>query len=217
MAGYGQERQALSKTILVDLDCPVYPFIEHMAIMLVAHRFTPYDSMQLMDMYKTWNVWEDWGIPKGEFDMLWTKWVEDGTFYSGRVTDSKWLEPVPGARDALWELSDHDWKIHILTSRLNHPGHYEKTITSTMGWLQKTGIPFHGITFVEEDKSFIEADVIVDDKPEHLYESLCPERYLYPAKHNTNARNEGEFAVLDRTNPWPDLVATLCYDEDVNE
>ena len=204
----------MSKTILVDMDGPVYPWVEHMAIMLVAHGFTQYDSVQLMDLYKSWNIWDDWGIPKGEFDLLWDRWIQDGTFYSGRITKDKWLEPVPGAREGMWKLHDAGWEIHIVTARLDRPGHQSKSIISTIEWLKKCVVPYDTITFVNADKSMIEADAILDDKASHLTESLCPERYLFPAKHNTNDRQEEEYMTLDRENPWADLVATLCYDED---
>ena len=202
----------MSKTLLVDLDGPVYPFVEHAAIMLRSHQYTSLDAQQLMDLYHTWDFWADWGIPRAQFFHHWEDWIRDGTFYSGQITPDKWLEPVPGSREALWQLKDAGWNIHILTARLDMAGLETEAVTSTAEWLRKTHIPYDGLTFVKSDKSWFDADAILDDLPRHLTESMCPERYLFPAKHNVKDMDEEEYVLLNRENPWPDLVATLCYD-----
>ncbi|KKM23161.1 hypothetical protein LCGC14_1618070, partial [marine sediment metagenome] len=95
------------KTILVDLDNVVYDWVQSMADWLRTNNAV-HPSRYLVDEYRSWEVWEDWGIPKGEFMRWWRLGIETGVIYAqGKL--------IPGAQNALWALSDAEWDIHIAT------------------------------------------------------------------------------------------------------
>ena len=65
------------KLILIDLDGVVYNWIEAMVDMMEYNDVVPLER-DLMSEHKTWEVWEDWGISKGEFHRWWRLGVEEG-------------------------------------------------------------------------------------------------------------------------------------------
>lgn len=74
------------------------------------------------------------------------------------------LEPMPGASEALWALSDSGVHIHIITSRFVVHGQHSRVIADTAQNLEDLNIPFRGITF-EADKKQVNADLYIDDAP----------------------------------------------------
>jgi uncharacterized HAD superfamily protein len=54
------------------------------------------------------------------------------------------LEPIPGAADALGELSDMGYEIAVITGRP------PRTAAGSEAWLRSNDIPYHDLTFVDK-------------------------------------------------------------------
>lgn len=194
--------------ILVDLDNVVYDWTRAIAEFLeingafrsrdlrarLTERVGEYVSTEdnvtyAMQLYSQWAVWDDWGIPKGEFMRWWRLGVEQGWVYG--------LGPeIPGARRALWKLSDAEWHIHIATSRLTKFGLHDKIAENTARWLRDHNIPYRDLSLVS-DKKRILADAIVDDKAENMNNYVHKRVFHFGAPHN------------DSTLIWDDIVGAL--------
>ena len=168
------------RTILVDLDHVVYDWVPAMALWLYSNGASQGQSIDdLVKSYSKWEVWDDWGIPKGEFDRWWRLGIEAGEIYGkGGV--------IPGARDALWKLNDAEWDIHLATNRLTKFGLHDQIVINTANWLRDNNIPYRQLSLVS-DKMNIFADAIVDDRTDNMdldiHGGLI---FLFPANHNTN-------------------------------
>jgi hypothetical protein len=194
--------------ILVDLDNVVYNFINVMAVIVSTYLRPDYDPNQLVQLYRSWEIWEDWGIPKGQFDLVWERGIRDGAIY-GAADGNPAAAPIEGAREALWTLSDAEWHIHLVTSRLNKFRLHDQVVENTVQWLKGWGIPYRSLSFTE-DKHAITGQAIVDDKASHLIGHPADNRFLFPAAHNTDDRIETpEYTVLSEDFPWDELVETL--------
>lgn len=162
--------------ILVDLDNVVYDWCKTMAQWLDLNGVI--DQDEAMASYSQWAVWEDWNIPKGEFVRWWRLGIEKGWIYG--------LGPeIPGARDALWKLSDAEWHIHIATSRLTKFGLHDKVVENTASWLREHNIPYRDLSFVSDKKRLL-ADAIVDDRFDNCSETAHRRIFHFAAPHNSS-------------------------------
>lgn len=185
--------------VLVDLDNVVYPFASVMASVISGSTEVNQSPESLMKLYKSFEIWDDWGIPKGVFDFLWERAIQQGYMWG---TEMK-VSPISGAQTGLWKLSDAEWHVHIVTSRLNKFRLHDIAVQNTVKWLATWSIPYRSLSFTD-DKSFIQGDVIIDDQINHLAEHPAPIKLLYPAPHNES---------LDRI---PDGVQRLTSDPDLS-
>ena len=74
------------------------------------------------------------------------------------------LNPVPGASEALWRISDAGVRIRIVTHRLVVNFAHAAAVSDTVNWLDDKRIPYRDICFVR-DKAEVGADIYVDDSP----------------------------------------------------
>lgn len=74
------------------------------------------------------------------------------------------LEPVQGASEALWRLSDAGVRIRVITHRLVVNFSHRAAVSDTVSWLDEQRIPFRDICFVR-DKAEVGADLYLDDSP----------------------------------------------------
>ena len=164
--------------ILVDLDNVVYDWCYSMAEYLFINGAVNATPEVMMKKYKTWEVWDDWGIPKGEFLRWWRLGIEEGRIYG--------MGPeIEGARDALWRLSDAEWHIHIATSRLTKFGLHDKIVENTAQWLRDHNIPYRDLSFTSNKKA-IRADAIVDDRVDNMSKHMHAYRFTFAAPHNNS-------------------------------
>lgn len=106
---------------------------------------------------QTWNYWEEWGMPKGEWFNWFRRGVEAGIIWAHG-------DAVEWAQPGLWLLSDLEYHIRLCTMRLNHFNLHAQAITSTASWLDKTNIPYRSLSFVgTEGKAGLDGEVLVDD------------------------------------------------------
>jgi 5'(3')-deoxyribonucleotidase len=208
------------KVILIDLDNVVYDWVQAMAYWLYKNKVFNFTGRILefpegkvrefikgkdlvvptaMHLYKSWEVWEDWGIPKGEFIRWWRLGIEQGVIYAKGYI-------IHGAREALWQLSDAEWDIHIATNRLTKFGLHDKIVENTVSWLRDNNIPYRQLSFVS-DKKVIFADAIIDDRKDNMdwsgdFHGHC---FPFPANHNTD-RGVTE---LEQKLAWKQIVEAL--------
>ena len=186
---------SLKPVIIVDLDHVVYDFVLSMAFWLADNGVLTNPNKAAYQS-KGWKVWEEWGMSEGEFMRWWRLGVEAGWVYAEGT-------PIPGARDALWKLSDANWDIHIATMRLNKFGLHHAIIGNTIDWLKTHNIPYRQLSFVS-NKTTLWADAIVDDVeanmgPAHLL------HYLFPANHNQTH----QVGPDERRKAWENIVEEL--------
>ncbi len=143
--------------INIDLDNVVYDFSKAMKgyAEFVLDRELPQSTQ--------WAIWEDWGIPRGAFDFLFRRGVEEGFIW--RTGDV-----IPGAIEGLWELSDQEFHIRLLTTRLTSKFSHDLAVSHTVEWLKENAIPYRSLAFIGggESKSNYEAIALLDDNVENI-------------------------------------------------
>lgn len=164
------------KSILVDLDGVVYDWVHTMAWWLKNNGALTKPVQELIESYSTWEIWDDWGIPEGEFMRWWRLGIEEGVIYKKGYD-------IDGARRALWQLSDAEWDIHIATSRLTKFGLHDSIVENTAYWLRENNIPYRSLSFTDR-KSEILADAIVDDNLINFGGAGHGVQFLFGAPHN---------------------------------
>ena len=100
-----------------------------------------------------------WGITEEQFADLHRVAVRNGMFRAMPVFD--------GAAEALWELSDADVHIRVITHRLVTKQLHQVSVTDTVTWLDSHNIPYRDVCFVA-NKSKVDADVYLDDAPHNI-------------------------------------------------
>lgn len=184
--------------ILVDLDNVVYDWVNSMAVWMFNHGATDGRlPSELMEIYDTWAVWNDWDIPEGEFMRWWRLGIEEEIIYATGLL-------IPGARSALWRLSDAEWDITIATSRLTKFGLHDKILANTASWLRDNNIPYRNILFTNNKKS-IKSDAIVDDRSDNMDTEAHGKTFLFPANHNQDRRVTPREQIL----AWQHIVDDL--------
>jgi 5'(3')-deoxyribonucleotidase len=183
--------------IIIDLDNVVYDFVRSMAQHLRYSGAVDYPVDELMLKYKNWSFWEDWNIPKGEFMRWWRLGVEDGSIYGEGPL-------IPGARNAMWRLSDAEWHIIIATSRFNLFGMHDTVAMNTVRWLREENIPYRELMFTGS-KTLVQADAIVDDRADNMNRNNHGATFHFPAAHHT-----GEFVSEEYMEDyWASIVKEL--------
>lgn len=74
------------------------------------------------------------------------------------------LNPIAGASEALWRMSDAGIRIRIVTHRLVVNFAHAAAVSDTVNWLDDKRIPYRDICFVR-DKAEVGAHLYVDDSP----------------------------------------------------
>jgi 5'(3')-deoxyribonucleotidase len=77
------------------------------------------------------------------------------------------MEPIEGAADALWRLSDAGVWIRIITHRLYVNWGHEKAVGDTAAWLDANRIPYRDLCFLGA-KPEADADAYIDDAPHNV-------------------------------------------------
>lgn len=109
-----------------------------------------------------WNF-SSWGLDGPTFDRLHQAAVLDHRIFAT-------MDPMPGAAEVLWRLSDAGVWIRVITHRLCVNWGHAIAVADTVEWLDRTGIPYRDLCFLGH-KPQVEADVYVDDAP-HNVEAL---------------------------------------------
>lgn len=103
---------------------------------------------------------EEWGLDDAEFETLHRAAVTEGRILRD-------LEPIEGASEALWRLSDAGVWIRIVTHRLYVNWGHAAAAGDTVDWLDKARIPYRDLCFVGA-KADVGADAYIDDGPHNV-------------------------------------------------
>lgn len=152
----------------------------------------------------TWSWWEEWDWSESQ----WLSW-----FRHGVMTGQLWAngEMVPGASDTLWRLSDDGHYIRIVTHRLAFNGLHNTAIRNTVAWLQDKHIPYRAISF-EGRKQDIDADVVIDDKPDLSWAQPFKLNILFDQPYNRDVHLDAKIRRgirVVRASDWnqiPELI-----------
>ena len=157
--------------LCVDLDGCCAWYEQAIKIVVARELGRDPDTMSLQDDWQFEKL--DWGIAdRAQFLELHTMAVAEGMFRT--------MPEIPGASDALWELSDEGVHIRIVTHRFVHHWAHDQVATDTTAWLQekrpdgRPRIPYRDLCFLGQ-KSDVAGDVIIEDAP-HNIEALWAAR-----------------------------------------
>lgn len=100
-----------------------------------------------------------WNITPEEYLTYHERAVNEGLF--------KKAQPFKGVSQALWELSDADVHIRIITHRLIKHRQHQQVTADTCEWLDTSDVPYRDLCFVAA-KSDVNADLFIDDAPHNL-------------------------------------------------
>jgi 5'-nucleotidase len=149
---------------------------------------------------ETWDLSEaGWGIRDGEhFLALHRRAVAEQRLFAD-------MPVVPGAAEALWTLSDAGARIRIVTHRLCVSGVHHTAVADTVAWLDAHDIPYRDLCFVE-DKTGVEADVMVDDAPHNVAALRAAGRDVIVFGQRYNRHVEGP-----RARSWADVTRHVLH------
>lgn len=179
--------------VAVDLDGVLYEWDRTAQYMLRTYR----GQAQLHQPSESWD-WIMENVAKKEWKWLWNEGVTKGLFRYGHM--------VTGARVGLEDLVAEGYKLTIVTHRPS------RAVMDTVDWvsLYLKGIPLHGLHILSngESKTVVEADILIDDKPENLIEWRDAGRTAVQFVRNWN-KNYLIDSVL-RAEGWKEVVNLLA-------
>jgi 5'-nucleotidase len=77
------------------------------------------------------------------------------------------MQPIHGAAESLWRLSDAGVWIRVITHRLHVKGGHGVAVSDTCSWLDAHDIPFRDICFLGA-KNSVDCDLYIDDSPGNI-------------------------------------------------
>jgi 5'(3')-deoxyribonucleotidase len=110
------------------------------------------------------------------------------------------LPPMPGAPQALRELSAHDVRIRIITHRLFIKYFHQVAVRQTIEWLDNHDIPYWDLCFMRE-KAAVGADLYVEDSPENVARLRAQGLKTIVFSNSTNEHLAGP-----RAHGWEEVV-----------
>jgi len=145
-----------SFTLGVDLDGVVADHTRRFREILADIRGVDPDTYPLE---RSWDFVE-WDVGAEEYGALHRRAVMDYDMF-------RTMEPIEGAADALWRLSDAGVWIRIITHRLYVNWGHEKAVGDTAWWLDAHRIPYRDLCFLGA-KPEAEADAYIEDAPHNI-------------------------------------------------
>ena len=145
-----------SFTLGVDLDGVVADHTRRFRDILAEIRGVDPEALPLE---RSWDFAE-WGLAPGEYAHLHRVAVMEYDMF-------RTMEPIDGAADALWRLSDAGVWIRIITHRLYVNWGHEKAVGDTAAWLDANRIPYRDLCFLGA-KPEADADAYIDDAPHNV-------------------------------------------------
>ena len=105
----------------------------------------------------SWNC-PEWGLTQEEYKDYHTRALKEQRLFLN-------MPMLPGASQALWELSDAGVWIRIITHRLFTSGSHAIAASDTVQWLDNVDIPYRDICFIG-GKQDVGANLYIDDNPD---------------------------------------------------
>lgn len=116
-------------------------------------------SLESLPLERSWDF-REWGFDDAQFEELHHAAITEGRLLAG-------LEPISGAAEALWRLSDAGVWIRIVTHRLYVNWGHSAAAGDTVEWLDRARIPYRDLCFLGA-KNDVGADAYIDDGPHNV-------------------------------------------------
>lgn len=159
----------------------------------VAAEWLGVEESSLVDRV-SWTL-PEWGVDRapGGYDALHRFAVTQRELF-------RRLPPMPGAPQALRELSAHDVRIRIITHRLFIKYFHQVAVRQTIEWLDYHDIPYWDLCFMRE-KAAVGADLYVEDSPENVARLRAQGLKTIVFSNSTNEHLAGP-----RAHSWEEVV-----------
>lgn len=112
-----------------------------------------------LPLERSWDF-REWGFDQAKFEELHRAAVTEGRILAD-------LEPIAGAAESLWRLSDAGVWIRIVTHRLYVNWGHAAAAGDTVDWLDAAKIPYRDLCFVGAKRD-VGADAYIDDGPHNI-------------------------------------------------
>lgn len=139
----------------VDLDAVCADYVSAFRQVVAADRDVPPETLT---SEVSWDF-ASWGLDRSEFLRLHQAGVDAGMFAT--------MPAIEGASEALWNLSNADIWIRVITHRLIMNGAHQTVARDTVAWLDKADIPYRDLCFIGA-KSDVGAHCYIDDAPHNI-------------------------------------------------
>lgn len=192
----------------IDLDGVVYPF--HNACRSLAEYWLTYVQYPVKGRQVParvrlpepthWNLWDEWGMTKDDWDKFWPWAVEH------RVFDQA-VPPIPGAREGLDWLRDRGYHIRFVTHKPTQGnGFKHHAIRDAVQWLSWNNIEYDSIVF-DGNKTRYRADLIIDDNPNlRSWAQAGAANLLFDQPWNDSAFLSGDWWDVHRMFNWGQIT-----------
>lgn len=112
-----------------------------------------------LPLERSWDF-SEWGFDQAKFEELHSAAITEGRILAN-------LEPIEGAAEALWRLSDAGVWIRIVTHRLYVNWGHSAAAGDTVAWLDNAKIPYRDLCFVGAKRD-VGCDAYIDDGPHNI-------------------------------------------------
>jgi 5'-nucleotidase len=122
------------------------------------------------------------------------------------------MDPIPGASDALWYLSDLGVRVRVITFRLIVNGTHSVVCQDTVDFLNRPRrdgrpmIPYRDICFLKDKSALGDVDLLIDDAP-HNVEAVRSVHGEHAAMVFDQPYNQNVAGLRARS--WDDVVAEV--------
>ncbi|MFO1361197.1 MAG: hypothetical protein U1F45_01790 [Burkholderiales bacterium] len=166
----------------------------------VAAEWLGVDLARLPDRV-SWTL-PEWGVDRapGGYDALHRFAVTQRELF-------RRLPPMPGAPQALRELSAHDVRIRIITHRLFIKYFHQVAVRQTIEWLDCHDIPYWDLCFMRE-KAAVGADLYVEDSPENIARLRAQGLKTIVFSNSTNEHLAGP-----RAHAWDEVIGLVLAEK----
>ena len=115
--------------------------------------------LESLPLDRSWDF-REWGFAPGDYEAMHRVAVLEHHMFRD-------MDPMEGAAEALWRLSDSGVWIRIITHRLYVNWGHQRAVSDTVAWLDTNQIPYRDICFLGA-KPEVEADCYIDDAPHNI-------------------------------------------------
>lgn len=141
----------------VDLDGVCADFYEQMRVVAAEWFERPLESLTREVSYGL----KEWGVrDEEEYRKLHRFAITQRNLFRN-------VPMIPGARRVLWQLSNENYRIRIITHRLYIEYFHELAVRQTIEWLDHNGIPYWDLCFMKA-KDEVGADIYIEDSPSNV-------------------------------------------------
>jgi 5'(3')-deoxyribonucleotidase len=183
----------------IDMDGVIYDFNS---------RMTELGEIYLgrkLPVTEGWEMWEPWGVSKGDWYVMFNRAIRDGVFRDGHS--------IEGSVAAVKRLMAKH-RVRIVTAkRLRSASSTLTAQMDTLRWLRAKGILNQVEVVFTSDKQGYPADVVIDDKPTLAWAQSGSLNLLFAQPWNRHVPEEAFFSepLIVEVESWDDVETHVKY------